>query len=347
MTASRVPPDSRVPSDVQPGLVVVHAGPRTTVQDLGRSGSAHLGVTGSGALDSPALALANRLVGNTAAAAGLETTMGGCALRAAGHAAVLAVTGALARVTVDGRVVDRGAPVPVPAGAVLTVGPALDGLRSYVAVAGGLDVPRVLGSRSTDTLSGLGPVPLRDGDLLPVGSVTGVATAVDVVLWDPAPDPLVLGISPGPRADWLTAAGAVALTRATWRVSVSTDRVGVRLEGPALDRGDHGELPSEGLVLGSVQVPADGVPLVFLADHPTTGGYPVVAVVDDVDLPGLAQARPGTRVRFTTSGGRRRPADRHPHHHLHDQLHGHPHDQLHGHPVDHLQSGQHAEDGDR
>jgi len=296
---------------VRPGLEVVHAGPRTTVQDLGRPGSAHLGVTVSGALDPPALALANRLVGNDPAAAGLETTMGGCTLRASGHAAVVAVTGALARITVDGRVVDRGAPLSVGVGAVLTVGPALDGLRSYVAVAGGVDVVPVLGSRSTDTLSGLGPTPLRDGDLLPVGLARGTATAVDVVLWDPAPDPVLLGISPGPRADWLTVAGAAALTAGTWRVSVSTDRVGVRLEGSSLERRDHGELPSEGLVLGSVQVPADGVPLVFLADHPTTGGYPVVAVVDELDLPTLAQARPGTRVRFTASGGHRRPVDRH------------------------------------
>lgn len=295
----------------QPRLGVVHAGPRTTVQDLGRPGSAHLGVTGSGALDRPALALANRLVGNPPSAAGLETTMGGCTLRATGHAATVAVTGALAVVTVAGRVADRGAPVAVPAGAVLTVGPALDGVRSYLAVAGGLDVAPVLGSRSTDTLSGLGPAELRDGDVLPVGRPTGPATAVDVVLWDPAPDPLLLGVSPGPRADWLTAAGATTLTSATWEVSSSTDRVGVRLVGPSLDRADRGELASEGLVVGSVQVPADGVPLVFLADHPTTGGYPVVAVVDPGDLPALAQARPGTRVRFTGSGRHRRPADRH------------------------------------
>jgi len=287
-------------------LHVVRAGPRTTVQDAGRPGSAHLGVPRSGAVDPTALALANRLVGNPADAAGLEVTLGGCALRADGRGLTVAVTGARTAVAVDGRAVGWAGPVGLRPGACLTLGAAVDGLRCYVAVGGGIAVDPVLGSRSTDTLSGLGPPTLADGDVLPVGPAAGLAAGVDLPLWSPAPDPLVLRVRLGPRADWFTDEALAVLTSATWRVSASTDRVGARLDGPALERRIGGELPSEGVVLGSVEVPADGHPLVFLADHPTTGGYPVVAVVDRADLPLLAQARPGTRVRLTTDPGSHR-----------------------------------------
>jgi len=286
------------------GLEVVRAGPRTTVQDTGRAGLAHLGVPRSGALDPQSLALANRLVGNTPDAAGLEITLGGCALRATGRGVTIAVTGAQTTVTVDGRPVDWGGPVGLRPGQCVAVGAAVDGLRCYLAVGGGIAVAPVLGSRSTDTLSGLGPPALADGTRLPVGPATPgsvAAAGVDIALWSPAPDPLVLRVRLGPRADWFTPEALGVLTSATWLISASTDRVGARLDGPALERVVTRELPSEGVGLGSVQVPADGHPLVFLADHPTTGGYPVVAVVDRTDLPPVAQARPGTRVRLTTS----------------------------------------------
>lgn len=286
------------------GLEVVRAGPRTTVQDTGRAGSAHLGVPRSGALDPRALALANRLVGNLPDAAGLEIALGSCALRATGRGVTVAVTGALTTVTVDGRPVDWAGPVGLQPGDCVTVGAAVDGLRCYLAVGGGIAVAPVLASRSTDTLSGLGPPALSDGDRLPVGpAIPGsvAAAGVDIALWSPAPDPLVLRVRLGPRVNWFTTEALGVLTSATWLVSASTDRVGARLDGPALERAVPGELPSEGVVLGSVEVPADGHPLVFLADHPTTGGYPVIAVVDRTDLPLLAQARPGVRVRLTTS----------------------------------------------
>lgn len=296
------PPPSplRPPSAVSTGraLTVVRAGARTTVQDLGRPGSAHLGVPRSGALDPSAARLANRLVGNADDAAVLETTATGVALRTA-RATTLAVTGATAPVTVDGRGADSGAPLAVPAGAVVDVGAASAGVRSYVAVAGGLAVAPVLGSRATDTLSGLGPAPLADGDVLPVGPFPGPPAGVDVVAVPLPREPLVLRLLAGPRADRVDLS---PLAGATYTVSPLSDRVGARLQGPVLAARVQGELESEGIVLGAVQVPPDGQPVVLLADHPTTGGYPVVGVVDAAGVAALAQARPGTAVRLVPEG---------------------------------------------
>lgn len=269
-------------------ITVVRAGPLTTVQDLGRPGYAHLGVPRSGALDAPALRLANSLVGNPPETAGLETTLMGCALRFS-QAARVAVTGATAVVKLDGVAVSGV--VDVPAGSVLDVGRASAGVRSYVAVAGGIAVPPVLGSRSTDTLSGLGPPRLANGMELPVGDVAVAASGVPVSRVE---SELVLGVRLGPRDDWFEE--AAELFGSAYTISPVSNRVGTRLTGPALRRRRSGELPPEGIVLGAIQVPADGQPLIFLADHPTTGGYPVVGVVDDVTP--LSQARPGTTVRF-------------------------------------------------
>ncbi|MEU4692128.1 biotin-dependent carboxyltransferase family protein [Actinoplanes sp. NPDC023714] len=274
-------------------ITVLRAGPLTTVQDLGRPGYAHLGVPRSGALDVPALRLANRLVGNPDGAAGLETTLMGCKLRFEVPATV-AVTGAEATVKLD-KVPVAGPVVAVPAGGVLEIGRAVRGVRSYLAVAGGIAVDPVLGSRSTDTLAGLGPERLADGMTLPVGS----CAISDGAPFDyPGVGPvdgeeIVLGVRLGPRDDWFDVAG---LFGTPYKISQMSNRVGARLAGTALTRTQAGELPSEGVVLGAVQVPNDGQPIIFLADHPTTGGYPVIGVVDDVTP--LAQARPGSTVRF-------------------------------------------------
>ncbi|WP_406370213.1 biotin-dependent carboxyltransferase family protein [Streptomyces sp. NBC_00647] len=278
-------------------LAVVRAGALTTVQDQGRPGHAHLGVPRSGALDAPAAALANRLVANPPEAAVLETTLNGCALRPRSTVTV-AVTGAPCPVTVDGRPAPWGAPVRVLAGALLDVGSARAGLRSYVAVSGGVAVEPVLGSRSTDLLSGLGPAPLTDGAVLPLGRPGAVHARVDVVPHSAPPAELVLRVTLGPRDDWFTEPAVRTLTTRAYRVSSASNRIGLRTEGPSLERAVSGELPSEGMVLGAVQVPPDGCPVVFLADHPTTGGYPVIAVVRGTDLPAAAQAVPGTPVRF-------------------------------------------------
>ena len=280
-------------------LEVLEAGPSTTLQDRGRPGLAHLGVPPSGALDRASARLANRLLGNDEDAAVLETTLSGPALRVrGGSGALLCVTGAAAPVRVGGRACDAGVPLWVPDGEVLHVGTASVGLRSYVAVRGGFAVDPVLGSRSTDVLSGLGPPPLSRGQRLPVGPTTGPVPASDVVPLPAARAEPVLPVLLGPRDDWFDDAAAAVLGTARWAVSADSNRVGIRLAGPPLVRRVTRQLPPEGVVTGSVQVPADGQPVLFLADHPTTGGYPVLAVVDEDALGAAAQARPGTTLRF-------------------------------------------------
>jgi len=261
------------------------------VQDLGRPGYADLGVARAGAFDRGALRLANRLVGNRPDAAGLEVTFGGLAVRFTDPATV-AFTGAPAPGAPDWQVA-----VTLPAGTVVRLGRPSSGLRSYLAVRGGLAVPATLGSRSTDTLSGLGPAPLRAGDRLPVGSVTGDVTGT---VGAAASRPAVVPVVPGPRDDWFTARANQLLVAAAWTVRAESDRVGIRLAGPVLDRAHGGELPSEPTLPGAIQVPPDGRPIVFGPDAPVTGGYPVIAVATDLDA--LAQLRPGDEVRFVRRG---------------------------------------------
>ncbi|MFD3451114.1 biotin-dependent carboxyltransferase family protein [Streptomyces sp. NPDC058691] len=279
-------------------LDVVRAGALTTVQDLGRYGHAALGVARSGALDRPAHRLANRLAGNPAGAATLETTLTGVAVRA-GRALTAVVTGAPAAVRVDGRPAAWAEPVHVPAGAVLDVGPAASGVRSYLAVDGGVAVPEVLGSRSADLLSGLGPAPLKDGDVLPLGEPAGPPVHTDLPPWQGPPGELVLPVLLGPRDDWFTPVALRTLTAGRYAVSPRSNRIALRMTGPALERAVERELPSEGMVVGAVQVPPDGRPVLFLADSPTTGGYPVIGVVPERHLAAAAQAAPGLPVRFT------------------------------------------------
>ena len=276
---------------------IVAPGALATVQDLGRTGLAHLGVSRSGAADRASLRLANRLVGNAESAAGIEALLGGLTITVSA-AAVVAVTGAPCGLRAAGRDVAMDGPIQLPAGSELALGDPPAGLRSYVAVRGGLDVPAVLGSRSTDTLAGIGPPPLRAGDRLPVGSGQADPPSVDLAPRPALPAVPVLRVRPGPRADWFVDGEVGRLCAYEWRVSTDTDRVGIRLDGVALrHRGDE-ELKSEPMLRGAVQVPRGGRPIVFSADHPVTGGYPVIAVVDDADMDLAAQARPGQPLRF-------------------------------------------------
>jgi biotin-dependent carboxylase-like uncharacterized protein len=279
-------------------LRVVRPGALTLVQDDGRPGLASQGVGPSGAFDRRALHQARTLVGDAGTAtAVLEVLGGGLVLEATAHH-VVAVTGAVGPVLVDGTTVDHGRAVRVGAGQQVAVAPFDVGLRAYVAVGGGIDAPATLGSRSADVLAGLGPDALAPGDLLEVGRpaapppdlppvpalLTPLVTTVELVL--------------GPHEDWFTPDALAGLLSTGWTVSERSDRVGVRLDGPRLERAVEGELPSEPCVRGSVQVTSAGLPVVLGPDHPVTGGYPVVGVVTASGVDRLAQVRPGDLVRF-------------------------------------------------
>lgn len=288
------------------GFEVVEPGLLATVQDLGRAGAAALGVAGSGALDRAALRTANRLLGNPESVAGLEITMGG--FRAVAETDLwIAATGAWGPITIGGRPVDPYTAHAWRAGSELHLDWFAHGARGYLAVRGGVEGPAVLGSRSADLLAGLGPAALAAGDRVDVGD----AASEPIPVAPPAPwgaphdDELTLELAPGPRPDWFAPEALSALFDAVWTVSNAADRVGARFDGPELTRIRADELPSEGMVPGALQVPPSGRPTILLADGPVTGGYPVIAVVTDASLDQVAQARPGTRIRFRHA----RPAD--------------------------------------
>lgn len=291
-------PPPPAPETSSASLEVTAVGPLALVEDLGRRGLGALGVPTGGAADRAAHRLANRLVGNPEDAATVEVLLGGLRLRARTDLLV-AVTGAPAATAVDRRPVAWAAPLHLPAGAELSLGVPEHGIRSYVSVRGGVRAGRVLGSHSGDPTTGLGPAPLRPGDLLRVGpDPGGVVVSSDLTpaahRWGEVSVRVVLG----PADDWFAPDAVTRLTTTAWRVTPHSDRVGIRLEGAALERSRPGERASEGVVRGAVQVPPSGEPLIFLADHPTTGGYPVVAVVVDEDTDLLAQCRPGDVVRM-------------------------------------------------
>lgn len=270
-------------------IELVSPGPLCTVQDGGRPGYAALGVARSGAFDRAALRLANRLVGNRPGAAALELTFGGLEL-IVHDAATVALTGA----PCPG--LDPATAVSLPAGTRLRLGPPTAGVRSYLALRGGLALPAVLGSRSTDTLSGLGPAPLRSGDRLPVGTATAGEVAGTAAL--PVRATAAVRVVPGPRADWFAADAPARLTGTAWTVRPDSNRIGIRLDGPPLARVRSEELPSEPTLPGALQVPPDGHPILLGPDAPVTGGYPVIAVVREADLDAVAQLRPGDPLRF-------------------------------------------------
>jgi biotin-dependent carboxylase-like uncharacterized protein len=279
---------------------VLAPGALTTTQDLGRPGWAHIGVPRSGAADRSALVLANRLVGNHDGAAALETTLTGPRLRFDGPAEV-----ALSGAPVQARIGDRPVPMheafAVAAGDELRIGNATAGLRTYVAFAGGIDAPLTLGSAATDLLTGLGPARLGRGDMLRTADRRAKSTPEGGFGPPDALHPgevVRLRVILGPRDDWFTTDSITRLLTGEFTVGHSSNRVGIRLRGPVLERSRGGELLSEGLVPGAMQVPGDGQPILLLADHPTTGGYPVVAVLRSDDLPLAGQLRPGQQLRF-------------------------------------------------
>jgi len=275
-------------------LLVVDSAGLITVQDRGRIGWAHLGVPRAGALDGEAAALANRLVGNTPHDAVLEVTLGRLSFRV-GSGRWFAVTGARSVVLLDGVPQAFAAAVYAPQGALVEIDRPDEGARAYLAVAGGIAVQPVLGSRSTDTLAGIGPEAVTTGAVLPLGAAVATPRSYD----SPRVRPMeAVRVWPGPRVGWFVDVALERLCQQPYVVTPDSNRIGVRLRGAALERSRSGELPSEGMVLGAIQVPHDGQPVVLLHDHPVTGGYPVLAVVDGRDLGPLAQARPGDLIRF-------------------------------------------------
>lgn len=291
---------------MSPTLEIMRTGPLALVEDLGRPGLAHMGVTRSGAADRRAHTLANRLVANPDDRATVEVTFGGFSARVRGGDVAIAVTGADTDPSVNGVPFGTNSIHYAHDGQVISLGAPHSGLRSYLAVRGGIDVEPVLGSRSYDVMSAIGPQPLQPGDVLHVGDHTE-----DFPELEQAPVAAIaqgglleLLVVPGPRDDWFT--DPDALVHTIWVATDRSDRVGMRLEGrPLQHRWPDRQLPSEGATRGAIQVPPNGLPVILGPDHPVTGGYPVIGVVADEDIDKLAQIRPGQYVRLHWSRPRR------------------------------------------
>jgi len=279
-------------------LEVLRTGPLALVEDLGRPGLAHVGVTRSGAADRWSHRMANRLVANPDDRATVEVTFGGFTARVRGGNVDVAVTGADVDPSVSGIPFGINSIYRIHDGEVLSLGAPHSGVRSYLAVRGGIAVDAVLGSRSYDVMSAIGPRPLQAGDILPVGPNAGGYPELDQAPVAAIAENLIeLQVVPGPRDDWFT--DPDTLVHTDWVASDRSDRVGMRLEGrPLTHRWPDRQLPSEGATRGAIQVPPNGQPVILGPDHPVTGGYPVIGVVTDADADKVAQIRPGQTVRL-------------------------------------------------
>lgn len=281
-------------------MEIVAPGMLTTVQDAGRTGYLALGMGAAGVMDRDAMDRANRMAGNQdASCAVLECTMMGPSIRF-DEDTVVAIAGADMQASVKGVPVPRDRAFVVLKGQTLTLGMAVNGCRAYIAVRGGVDVPVVMGSRSTDLKCRVGGYlgrALKKGDVLPVGD----DSACDKLCVPQEPvvyrEQVTVGLIPGPQYDRLTENGKQALWGSSFIVTADSDRMGIRLDGAVLENKGT-DIVSEGLVFGSVQLPANGRPIILMADHQTTGGYARVGTVCSADLPVLAQLRPGGRITF-------------------------------------------------
>ena len=300
-------------SPVKTHFEVTAAALPALIQDCGRPGHAAIGVTASGALDRGALRAANIVIGNPPDLATLEIAFGNFAFKSSGDA-VIALAGAPVNVVItrsSGEIFDAALHevIALQAGDGVKLGYPLRGVRTYLAVRGGIDLPQTLGSSSRDMLAALGPAPVVKGSIIPIGSdATDRATHAPkhtlasehaAHTLPTKDDEIVLDIFEGPRADWFTADALQRLCDQSWRVTPQSNRVGLRLNGEkTLTRQRSEELPSEGLTSGAIQVPHDGQPVLLLADHPVTGGYPVIAVVAEHHLDLAGQIPPSARIRF-------------------------------------------------
>lgn len=281
-------------------LRIDHITGYATVQDHGRPGQAHLAVPPSGAFDRASHDFANRIVGNAEHAATIELTRATVALTL-DQDAMIAVTGAPASIVMSGRQRESQRAILVPANTQVLIATQQLGMRTYLAVRGGIDAPAVLGSRSYDELSRIGTPPLGNGDVLAIGHDAEATPSVarQVTSGANVAPAVTLLIHKGPR--WGYCSNSSDLLEGDYVVTSSLNRIGIRLSGKAIEWNTDERLPSEGVLTGSIQVAADGMPLIFGPDHPTTGGYPVIAVVDDKAIGTVAQLAPGTVIRFSQS----------------------------------------------
>jgi antagonist of KipI len=289
----------RVIEVLEPGLL-------TTVQDLGREGFGPMGVSPSGAADAISLRIGNRIAGNGEGAAGLEMTLlGGTFVFPEG--AVFALAGSDFGATLDGKPTELWMAVEARPGQVLRLGPTRSGARCYLCVQGGIAVTPFLGSASTHLLSGLGGHegrPLRKGDMLRIGAASGsyrerrlAAKALERL----APRK-VLRVTPGPQSDWFSEAAQRLFYGSTFRVAEESNRMGIRLEGAAISTTSSGEMITEGVSLGAVQITAGGLPIILFVEQQTTGGYAKIANVISADFHSLGQLRPRDEIRFEGVG---------------------------------------------
>jgi len=283
-------------------LLVQDAGPLTTVQDLGRMGQLRVGLPRSGPMDRDAFVLANRLVGNDDNSAGLECTLMGPRLEFA-EARWVAVTGADVFLALDGEEMPRWESFRVPAGGVLRIGAARTGVRAYLAIAGGITTPPVLGSRATYLRGGLGGFNgrgLRKHDTLPLGPAPAGETARRVraeMVPTPGDEPRIDTIL-GPQDDRFTAAGIAALFEGPYEMLPQSDRMGARFRGARIEHTQGHDIISDGIALGSIQVIGDGQPIVLLVDRQTAGGYTKIGAVCSYEIGRIGQLKPGQRLRF-------------------------------------------------
>jgi KipI family sensor histidine kinase inhibitor len=289
---------------VHRGIEVIEPGLLTTVQDAGRDGFGAFGISPNGAADQAALRFGNRLVGNDVAAAGLEITLVGPRLRFH-QGAIIAITGEGPDPLLNGQPVQRNLPVRVHLRDDLSFAPIAPerGARCYLCVAGGIDVPRVMGSRATDLVAGIGGFhgrALRRNDRMPIGKMTGYPQVIHI---GPRRSRKVLRVMPGPQREMFHDATWHRFLHATFTVSNDANRVGIRLHGPSMLPRDGADIVSEGVITGSIQVTGSGQPIVLLPGRATIGGYPKIATVIDADLGLLGQLRPGDSIRFCLGDG--------------------------------------------
>lgn len=283
-------------------LRVVSAGPGVTVQDGGRHGYLRYGVTGAGPMDPFAHALSNHALGNRTNAAAIEVSLGGIEVTAEGAAIALAVAGGDFQIALDGQALPASVVARLEPGAILRLRAGSAGVWCYLAIAGGIDLPRVLGSSATHTRTGMGGLDgrmLRAGDRLPVGATEHKEIATGLIV---APllarEPETIRVLLGPQHDYFSEDQIAAFLAGPWRISARGDRMACFLEGPTLSHKLGFNIPSDGVAMGAIQVPGEGQPIVLMADRQSTGGYPKIATIIGADLGRLAQARPATQIAF-------------------------------------------------